>query len=69
MNTGLRILISVVAAIATLALLSFLLVLLKWEGVFLRILCAAFAYGAGTSLNAFLKKKYPPKDGKQEKEQ
>ena len=66
MNNGLRIWISVVAAIVTLVLLSFLLVVLKWEGTFLRVLCAAFAYGAGTSLNAFLKKKYPPKNQDQD---
>ena len=62
MNNGLRICISVVAAIVTLVLLSFLLVVLEWEGTFLRVLCAAFAYGAGTSINAFIKKKYPPKN-------
>ena len=66
MNKVLRITISIVAAIVTLVLLSFLLVVLKWEGTFLRVLCAAFAYGAGTSLNAFLKKKYPPKNQEQE---
>lgn len=66
MNKVLRITISIVAAIVTLVLLSFLLVVLKWEGTFLRVLCAAFAYGAGTSLNAFLKKKYPSKNQEQE---
>lgn len=66
MNNGLRIWISVVAAIATMLLLSFLLVLLKWEGTFLRFLCAAFAYGAGSALNAFLKRKFPPKNQNRE---
>lgn len=66
MNKGLRIWFSVVAAIVTIVLLSFLLVVLKWEGTFMRFICAAFAYGAGASLNAFLKKKYPPKNLDQE---
>lgn len=61
MKKVLRITFSVVAAFVTLALLSLLIVALKLEGGFWMALNAVFAYGAGTALNAFLKKKYPPK--------
>ncbi len=57
MNKGLRILISVVAAIVTLFLWSCLLVLVKWDGIFLKYLGAAIAVGAGKTVYELLKKK------------
>lgn len=69
MNKGLRILIGVLAALITLFLWSCLLVLVKWDGIFLKYLGAAIAVGAGKTVYELLKKKGKQNDNEPPREQ
>ena len=69
MNKGLKIFISVIAALVTIFLWSCLLVLVKWDGVFLKYLGAAIAVGAGKTVYEFLKTKGKQNENEPPKEQ
>lgn len=69
MNKGLKIWISVVAALVALFLWSYLLVLVKWDSIFLKYLGAAFAFGAGKAVYEFLGKKGKQNDNEPKNEQ
>ena len=68
MNKGLKICISIVAAFVALFLWSYILVLVEWDSVFLKYLGAAFAFGAGKVVYAFLGKKGKQNDNEPKNE-